>query len=181
MSSVQSIEHRNTRLGFKVDIPQNIYTNPRENKNGIIFGRGATYSIGCYRGSLIESLYYNVIQRLKNQGVQMLIDRWEDFRGSSIIHTKLKMAGTLSEQYFIQGKRAAYTLEVGHPSSYQTAAHWLHGMYLESLRDSFEELEAIGSGGYGGTFRSEPPDVGYGEKTVKEFENWSLYDEYDDI
>jgi hypothetical protein len=179
MPSEQSIVHRNTRLGFKVNIPQSVYTNPRENKNGIIFGRHALYSIGCYTGSSIESLYYNAIQRLKNQGIPMLIDRWEDFRRSSIIHTKLKMSDTLSEQYFIQGKRAAYTLEMAHPSSYQTPLHWMLSMILESLRDSFEELEAIGSGGYGGTYRSEPPDVGWGEKAVREFEIESGIDVYE--
>ena len=108
----------------------------------------------------------------------MLIDRWEDFRGSSIIHTKLKMSDTLSEQYFIQGKRAAYTLEMAHPSSYQTPLRWLHSMILESLRDSFEEIEAIGSSGYAGTYRSEPRDVGWGEKAVRKFEIESGIDVY---
>ena len=108
MSYSDSVRFESIRLGIKVDIPRFIYSPPIENEDGIVFRRGALFSIGCYRGSTVNGAYQMSIQSLIDQGIPMIVNERMSLRGSPIIHSMFKNQGELADLYLIPGKRGAY-------------------------------------------------------------------------
>jgi hypothetical protein len=181
MSYSDSVRFESIRLGIKVDIPRFIYSPPIENEDGIVFRRGALFSIGCYRGSTVNGAYQMSIQPLIDQGIPMIVNERMSLRGSPIIHSMFKNQGELAELYLIPGKRGAYGIVMtiqfvdlyGEKENAQRAMLSIFSMHLASLRDSFEEIEVVESPRYGGGVSYGgyvEPEMGKGTEEILKFQ-----------
>jgi hypothetical protein len=170
MTYSESVRFKSSRLGIKVDIPRFIYSPPIENEDGIMFQRGALFSIGCYIGSTVNGAYQISIQPLISQGIPMLVNERMSLRGSPIIHTMFKNQGELAELYLIPGKRGAYgivmTLQFadlyGEKKDAQRAMLSIFSMHLALLKDSFAEIDMVDTSRFGGGVHYG----GYGEREM---------------